>query len=542
MTRGPRSRESDSPVIIIGAGLAGLSTALHLAPHPCVVLSAAAPGEGSASGWAQGGIAAALDPADSPADHARDTIAAGAGLSDPAMVSALTAAAPAAIDWLEAIGARFDRHPDGRLHLGLEGAHGRHRIVHRGGDGSGAEVMRAVVDATRGTDSITVLTGTTARRLVLRDGQVCGVLVQDSTGTRLLRSARVVLATGGSGALFAHTTNPRGARGQGLALAARAGAVLRDLEMVQFHPTALDVGLDPMPLVSEAVRGEGAVLVDARGERLVSDDLAARDVVARAVWAHVSRGAPVFLDTRDAIGDRLAVEFPAVDAACRAAGIDPTREPIPVRPAAHYHCGGVLVSREGRSTVPGLWAVGEVASTGMHGANRLASNSLLEAVVGGAWAADDLTDDPGTHGAGPGPLRLSETDAPNPSGHRQSVQGRPQRTWVGLRSLMSSAAGVVRTGTELTQAVDTLTRRVERYGLEDVDDATLVGLMLCTSALSRTESRGGHLRLDEPAAQAVHADGAAEHSLITLSDVVSTSPALLTSPASAATAARGGAA
>lgn len=542
MTRVPRTPGSDSPVIIIGAGLAGLSTALHLAPHPCVVLSAAAAGEGSASSWAQGGIAAALGPADSPADHARDTIAAGAGLSAPAMVSALTAAAPAAIGWLEAIGARFDRHPDGRLHLGLEGAHGRHRIVHRGGDGSGAEVMRAVVAATRTTDSITVLTGTTARRLVLRDGQVCGVLVQDSTGTRLLRSSRVVLATGGSGALFAQTTNPQGARGQGLALAARAGATLRDLEMVQFHPTALDVGLDPMPLVSEAVRGEGAVLVDGRGERLLTDDLAARDVVARAVWAHVSRGAPVFLDTRDTIGDRLADEFPAVDAACRAAGIDPTREPIPVRPAAHYHCGGVLVSRDGRSTVPGLWAVGEVASTGVHGANRLASNSLLEAVVGGAWAAADLLGHPSTHRAGPAPLHLSEADAPNQSGHRQSMRGRPQRPWVGLRTLMSSAAGVVRTGTDLTAAIETLTRRIERYGLEDVDDASLVGLMLCSSALSRTESRGGHLRLDAPAVPATDRGATAEHSLITLSDVVPPTAALPMAAAVSATAARGGAA
>ncbi|EWT07524.1 L-aspartate oxidase, partial [Intrasporangium chromatireducens Q5-1] len=400
--------------VIVGAGLAGLVTALRLAPHPVIVLAAGRLGHGAASGWAQGGIAAALGDDDSAQLHAADTIAAGAGLCEPEVVARITAAAPAAVDYLAELGARFDRTPDGRYRLGLEGAHSRRRIVHAAGDGTGAEVLRAVVGAVRRTPSITVLEGTIATRLLVADGRVAGVAAERAAWSPApallatpahaapgalasrsfqLRSERVILATGGSGQLWRHTTNPTGSRGQGLALAARAGAELRDLEMVQFHPTALDVGLDPMPLVSEAVRGAGALLVDATGAPLTDDPLAARDVVARAVWGELSRGGRVFLDARGALGSRFADAFPTVARACQAAGIDPATDLIPVRPAAHYQCGGVTVDRHGRTTVPGLWAVGEVASTGLHGANRLASNSLLEAVVCGGWVADDLAND-----------------------------------------------------------------------------------------------------------------------------------------------------
>jgi L-aspartate oxidase len=270
------------------------------------------------------------------------------------------------------------------LLLGLEAAHGRRRIVHAGGDRSGSEIMRALIAAVRQTPSITVLDGVEARRLLVADGRVAGVLAASATETLVLPASRVVIATGGLGGLYRHTTNPLGALGQGVALAARAGAVLADMEFVQFHPTALDVGLDPMPLVSEAVRGEGAVLIDESGGRF-TDELKPRDQVSRAVWRHLGDGHPVFLDAREALGTRFAARFPAIAAHCRAAGLDPARDAIPVRPAVHYHMGGIAVDAEGRSTVPGLWAAGEVAATGLHGANRLASNSLLEAAVCGRW-------------------------------------------------------------------------------------------------------------------------------------------------------------
>jgi L-aspartate oxidase len=504
---GPPS-PSDRPVIV-GAGLAGLLTALHLAPVPCVVLTTGRLAEETSSDLAQGGIAAALGPGDSALFHALDTLRAGAGLSDPATVERITAAAPAAIEHLAALGARFDRTPDGHLVLGLEGAHTHHRIVHAGGDATGHEVLRAVITAVRATASITVLERTRALRLVIEDGAVAGVVVagtgyqQAGRMPRVIRTGRVVLATGGVGGLFRHTTNPTGSRGQGVALAARAGAELRDLEMVQFHPTALDAGLDPMPLVSEAVRGAGAHLVDATGERLLADDLAPRDVVSRAVFAEGQRGGRVFLDAREALRQASSSHFPTVVAACRAAGIDPVHEPIPVRPAAHYLMGGVTVDGRGHSTVPGLWAVGEVASTGLHGANRLASNSLLEAAVCSQWVARDVAGQEGRRPTGSGS-----------AAHLATKGGFTAHGAEGIRSLMSANVGVVRDGSTLTDTVERLTATVDRAGLDATDDATLVALLIAGSALRRQESRGAHSRTDFPEATE------RRHVTLTLQDVL----------------------
>ena len=471
--------------VIVGAGLAGLTTALALSPRPCLVLSPGPLAEGAASGWAQGGIAAALGADDSPELHAADTVAAGGGLCETETVRSITAAAPAAVGWLAGLGARFDVEAEGGYLLGLEGAHRRHRIVHAGGDGSGAEVLRAVVAAVRATPSVTVAEGVRARRVVTTDGVVTGLVVQDGSGpTRLLPTSQVVLATGGTGGLWRHTTNPLGAQGQGLALAARGGALLRDLEMMQFHPTALDVGRDPMPLVSEAVRGEGAMLVDAGGRPLVADPLAARDVVARAVWQHTTTGEQVYLDARSALGHRFGVHFPAVARACAQAGIDPARDLVPVRPAAHYHCGGVAVDERGRTSVPGLWACGEVAGTGLHGANRLASNSLLEAVVCGRLVAQDLSGD-----------LTAAVPLPGPS---QAPPEVSDADLAGVRHTLGDVAGVVRDGVTLAQATADLQERVEEVGLDGIDDARLVALLVCLSALSRRESRGGHRRRDHP--------------------------------------------
>src|SRR5215469_16541643 len=387
------AQAAGSPVVV-GAGIAGLMTALRLAPEPVILLAKAPLGSGCASAWAQGGIAVAVGEDDAPAHHAADTIAAGDALCDAQAVQRITAAGPASLADLVELGAAFDRAPDGHYKLGLEGGHGRRRIVHTSGDGTGRAMTAALVAAVRRTPSITVLEGVEARRLIVEDGVVVGVLAAADGKPVVLPTTRVVIATGGLGGLYRETTNPLGAIGQGLALAAWAGAALSDMEFVQFHPTALAVGRDPMPLVSEAVRGEGALLVDAAGRRIMTGyprmELEPRDIVARVVWRETAAGRRVFLDARRALGSRFAERFPGVAAACRAGGVDPAVDPIPVRAAAHYHMGGVTVDTAGRSALAGLWAVGEAASTGLHGANRLASNSLLEACVAGRTVAESV--------------------------------------------------------------------------------------------------------------------------------------------------------
>jgi L-aspartate oxidase len=469
--------------IVVGAGLAGLSTALRLAEHePVVVLSAAPLGEQAASAWAQGGVAAAVGADDAPDLHGRDTLAAGDGLCAAEAVEAIVRAGPAAIERLMRLGARFDRRHDGDLKLGLEAAHSRRRIIHAEGDGTGREILRAVISAVRHQPRITVMEGVDVRRLRLSaHGGVAGLLAAGPDGAALtLLASRIVLATGGLGALYEHTTNPAPALGRGLAMAARAGAALADMEFVQFHPTALDVGRDPMPLVSEAVRGEGAVLIDDLGERFMADtpqaELAPRDVVARAVWAQIAAGRRVALDARQALGARFASAFPQVTAACIAAGIDPSVTPIPIRPAAHYHMGGLAVDGRGRTTVEGLWACGEVACTGLHGANRLASNSLLEAAVCGATVAEDL--------AGQAP-RLARPDTRAETLPPPPIAGP-------VRHILETHAGVLRDGQGLTTAVETLTPLAEH------SDPALVALFIAKAALARTESRGGHCRTDFP--------------------------------------------
>ena len=309
--------------VVVGAGVAGLMTALELAPRPVVVLTKALLGVEGSTLWAQGGMAAALGPDDEPALHAADTVAAGDGLCDAAIVDRFARAAPEAIRKLARLGVRFDRKPDGGFALGLEAAHSRSRIAHVGGDGAGRELMRALVAAARATASVTILESFDARRLLVEDNAVRGLIAVGPSGPALFATDRVVIATGGIGGLYAESTNPLGSFGQGLALAARAGAALADMEFVQFHPTALDVSLRPMPLVSEAVRGEGAVLVDERGQRFMADvrgeELAPRDVVARAIWRLRASGGRAFLDATSAIGAKFDARFPTIAAACRAA-------------------------------------------------------------------------------------------------------------------------------------------------------------------------------------------------------------------------------
>jgi L-aspartate oxidase len=469
--------------IVVGAGLAGLMTALHLAPEPVLVLSKAPLGAEAASGWAQGGIAAALGADDDIRRHIADTLACGEGLCDVTTVERILRAARAAIDDLGRRGVAFDRTLKGEFALGLEAAHSRRRIVHAGGDGTGREIMRALLAAVRRTPTVTVLEGVEARRLLVEDSRVAGVLAVGPQGPLLLPATRVVIATGGIGGLYRHTTNPLGAIGQGLALAARAGAVLADMEFVQFHPTALDVGLDPMPLVSEAVRGEGAILVDETGERFMAGqgcaELEPRDVVARAVWRHLAQGHRVFLDARRALGARFAARFPGITAACGAAGIDPAVQPIPVRPGAHYAMGGIAVDPNGKSSIPGLWACGEAAATGLHGANRLASNSLLEAAAGARWVAESVA----AASARRAPLVRPGTVPPAPDAGP-------------VRSILAEKAGVLRDRAGLVDAIAAL--GPPALGDGPAADPAAVGLLIAVAALRRQESRGSHCRIDFP--------------------------------------------
>jgi L-aspartate oxidase len=472
----------DGRVVVVGAGIAGLATALRLAPRPVVVISKGPLGAEGSTNWAQGGLAAAVGDDDDPEQHATDTVAAGGGLCDEEVVRRFASAAPAAIEQLAAWGARFDRSADGRLELGQEAAHRRRRVVHAEGDGSGREIMRALIAAVRRTPSITVLEGAAARRLVVEDGSIRGVVMASANKNLAIATDAAVLATGGVGGLYDVSTNPLGSFGQGLALAARAGAALVDLEFVQFHPTALQAATRPAPLITEAVRGEGAILVDDAGERFMADipgrEMAARDVVARAIWRQRRAGRRVFLDARS-IGARFASRFPSVSAICARHGIDPTRDPIPVRPAEHYHMGGIAVDQAGRSSVDGLWACGEVACTGLHGANRLASNSLTEAVVCARWVADDIS---GMTASRAAPLR----------GNFSHAVPDPART----RRALSAAAGVERDAEGLRAAITAL------LSLADSDesgaDPAAVAMMICVAALRREESRGAHARVDFP--------------------------------------------
>lgn len=474
-------------VLIIGAGLAGLFLALKLAPRPCTIVSPAPLGQAASSAWAQGGLAVALHPHDSIEKHAADTVKAGAGLVDPVIARMITAEGPARVRDLISLGVPFDRTPDGQLALSLEAAHSHPRVARVAGDLAGHAIMTALTNAVRQTPRIEVIENTFAASLLQDEaGRIAGAILRDPSGrVRPFAATETILCTGGSGGLFRVTTNPPQARGEALAMAYHAGAVIADPEFIQFHPTAMDVGFDPAPLATEALRGEGATLINDQGVAFMTayhraGELAPRDEVARAIHAEILAGRHVFLDTREAIGAEIETLFPTVFAASQRAGLDPRRQPIPVAPAMHYHMGGILSDLWGRATLAGLSVCGECASTGAHGANRLASNSLLETVVMAARIADRLRD------SVPEATRRSRGRVP---------PTLPDAPLQDLREAMDRHCGVVRTEQGLARLLDLIERHLDMYG----DGHALVAAhLIAHAAYARTESRGGHFRSDFP--------------------------------------------
>lgn len=500
----PPGWEISADVIVVGSGVAGLTASLQLrrSGYTVLLVTKAQVNEGSTR-WAQGGIAAAIADDDSPAEHIRDTLVAGAGLCDEGAVRILATEGPRAIADLIAVGARFDTDDSGAIELGREGGHLRDRIVHAGGDATGAEISRALVAAVALDPGIELIENALVLDLLKDEfGRAQGVTLhvmgegqRDGIGAAL--APAVVLATGGIGQVFAQTTNPYVSTGDGIALALRAGATIADVEFVQFHPTVLWLGpfaRGQQPLVSEAVRGEGAVLLDANGERFMSTehelaDLAPRDVVAKAIMRRVREsGTPhVWLDGRDLGADVWMRRFPTILESCRSHGIDPVNDLIPVRPAQHYASGGVYTDHDGRSTVPGLFACGEVACTGVHGANRLASNSLLEGLVFARRISEVL--------AGGLPERAPALLPTGPSG---LVAHRQRRV---IQQVMDADAGVLRSAESLADAraqLDRIDGKAAKQATEDWETANLYALAstLVSHAALREETRGSHWRED----------------------------------------------
>ena len=481
--------------LVVGSGVAGLHTAWRASENGEVLVLTKRSLFDSATAYAQGGIAAALGAGDSPKLHRQDTLAAGAALCDAAAVAVLVEEGPARVNELHAAGARFDLDPNGKFKLGREAAHSRHRIVHAHGDQTGAEVARTLIARVSESDRIRVIETARVLDLIIEGERCCGVRASVAGTAVEIMADATVLATGGCGQVFRYTTNPVVATGDGYSIAHRAGARLADMEFVQFHPTALDTPENPLQLISEAVRGEGARLVNEAGVRFMPRrhrlaELAPRDVVAREIFHEREGGKRVYLDATK-LGRTFARRFPGIYTVCRGRGIDPVKELIPVTPAAHYMMGGIVTDLIGRSTIPRLYACGEVSRTGVHGANRLASNSLLEGLVFAERVARDLAGTPEL----PQPPRKREWRVP-----QLTDRGAAQVAADDVRSVMWQHAGIARSAKGLRECLATLDAIEQRLPEGATEEANMVetARLIAEAALLRGESRGGHFRSDFP--------------------------------------------
>lgn len=474
--------------VIVGSGIAGMVAALSY-EGPCVLCASARVGEETSSALAQGGIAAVLSATDNVESHVADTLRAGAGLCDPLAVQYIIEQGGEAISYLQSCGIVFDTHEDGTLDLHLEAAHTYHRIAHIGGDRTGAALIEGLGKKIRNTPSIHVLENTHIHQLWVEEGKVYGVSGTsdlEKEESFFISTTSVILAGGGMGALYSKTTNPASVAGHSMAMAARVGAVLADMEFIQFHPTAFAPPegklSQRLSLISEAVRGAGGILVDETGHRF-TDELQPRDIVTRALWKHIQAGHTIFLDATRLSSPSMEMRFPGITRICRAHAIDPMKTPIPVTPAAHYTMGGIKTDMRGRSSIDGLWAIGECASTGLHGANRLASNSLLETVVMGRQAAWDVKKNMNTSSF------KGKSTVMNPSCVR-SIE-----TQTMIADIMNRDVGIVRHEQGLKKALSRFIPFITH------DNRALLAAMVAWSALNRKESRGAHFRGDYPTSE-----------------------------------------
>lgn len=496
-----RGGEALGPIIIVGGGIAGLFCALQLAPRPVTLVTPVPLGDLVTAAVARSGMAAAIGDGDSAADHARDTIASGCGLTDEAIARSVAMQAGECIDQLSSLGVVFDSDAGGRPALARSAGHSAGRILRVAGDKTGQAIMAALVAAVLKTPSIRILEGCVARDLRTTGGRVRQVVLvraDDPAAVYVVGPVTdIVLATGGIGGLYAVTTNPAYALGSGIAIAARAGAVIADAEFVEFHPTALDVGADPAPIASEALIGAGARLVDHDGNQLVTasgDDRESptRDVMARAVALAANGAGGAFFDCR-AVGRELAASYPLLVKACAAAGIDPSKQPLPVLPAAHRHIGGVKIDARGATNIGGLWAIGEVAASGLHGANPLASNGLLEVIALAARTARAIA---AAHDNGVTrlPARITREKA-----ERLSDRGAEAAALAMIRATMTRNVGVVRSDASLRTALESLAHIASHAeGDQAILDRVLAARFVAEAALRRKESRGLHVRGDFP--------------------------------------------
>lgn len=483
----------NNSIVIVGAGLAGLFTAIKLAPLNVVIVASKKLGSGTSSQWAQAGIAAAMGKSDSILSHLKDTIDVGGGIVDEKIAELVITNGPSRVNDLIALGVPFDKDTNNELILRKEAAHQHNRIVSVRGDMTGKKIMETLTQIVKKSDHIRVIEGYNATELHQIDGKIQGISIQKENKVELINSNCVVLATGGIGQLYKITTNSKEALGDGVGMAARAGAVLSDMEFVQFHPTAFDIGIDPAPLATEALRGEGALIVNTKDERFIYNshkdgELAPRDIVARSIFQEQQKGQKVFLDCRGDLGNRMINDFPTVYQLCRNSGINPSEDKIPISPAAHYHMGGILTDENGKTNIEGLYACGENACSGVHGANRLASNSLLEAIVFGDIISKDIKENMNKS------IPNKEVRIDITKSKSLSILKLQE-----LRSIMTEFVGVERDQEGLEKAYNKVKDIYTEYTKNGfLNNSLITSLLIIQSALARKEHRGSHYRKDFP--------------------------------------------